>query len=230
MMNLVGEMQIEKPNAPKRMKSRKVYSIGSISFLCSRIIAPSLAHLQDIQKDARFRIAEFSHNQIMLYGTRGAFEIAVHIGAMELTKAWHSIVIGEMRWGLYGRYGHPLGTRCSSEQALQYPFVVPTGWNEMDGFVNGSDNCPEPLSKRIHGNEVTTAETASEVIQLSDELSFIPEIAALHMLRAKKIQEILVHDWPAVQRPIHMSVRSDRVPKKVFDQLRIAFKKCLVAE
>ena len=227
MMNIIGEIQVESPETTKRLKTRKVYSIGSISFLCSRLVAPSLEYLKDLQKENRLRIAEFSHNQIMLYATRGTFEIALHIGPMELTKAWHSVEIGKMHWGLYGNYGHPLGTLCTSEQALKYPFIVPTGWNEMDGFVDGADNCPEPLSNRIHGNEATTAETALEIAQLSNELTFIPSIAASLLVRSKRVQEIRVHDWPTVHRPVYLSVRSDKVSKKMFDQLQTAFTKVL---
>jgi DNA-binding transcriptional LysR family regulator len=224
-MAFVPEMNFAKME--NAVSKRNLCSIGAISFLSSRMVAPSLGRMHEKQPHYRFRVVEFDHTQLRPFGLRGAFDVAVHIGPLEWTKSWHTIEIAEIRWGLYGRYGHPLGTHCSGAQALCYPFVVPTGWNEMEGFVSGLDNCPVTVSDRIAGNEAATAETASELIQCTDELSFIPEISMRKLSRARLVQEIIVQEWPTVKKMIYLSVRSDRIPKKMLDHLYSVFRQQL---
>ena len=123
-MSSVPEMDFKKAGRTPAVKQKKLCSIGSISFLSSQMIAAAVARISARQKDYRFRIVEFDHTHLLPYGLRGAFDAAVHIGELEWTRAWHSTELMDLSWGLFGRYGHPLGTRCSQAEALSFPFVA----------------------------------------------------------------------------------------------------------
>ena len=196
----------------------RVWSIGSISFLSTYCLAPSLAQLSGKSANTRFRLIEFTHNELVAHGLNGAFEAALHIEPLEWTRLWTSKKVGTLSWKLYGRAGHPLGQESSEADLLKFPFIVPTDWTGKE-YLAGEDHCPLSVRQRKKGHEAATAETAIEIVRTSDQLTFVPEIVARSWGRDEGAREIKVKGWPVIEKDIYLSVRSDIVPNKLMKLL-----------
>ncbi len=208
----LGERLLGGSGAP--IREEEIWSLGSISFLASRLVGPTLGALAEKRKNARFRVVEFTHNELVAHGLNGAFEMAIHIEPLLWTKNWTSIKIGSLRWGLFARAGHPLNReRETIERISRYPFIVPTDWTLQGGFSIGDDHCPLTWRERRKGHEASTAETAIEIVQRSDNLTFVPTVAARNLVLDGRLRELRVPEWESIEKAIYLSVRSDLVPR-----------------
>lgn len=208
------------PASSKKNSGNKVWGIGSLSFISSRLLPPLLDPICESRTRTRFRLVEFGNNALVAHGLNGAFEMAVHIGALEWTRVWSSYEIGNMRWALYGAKNHPLTKlkTIASSDVIKYPFIMPTGWSSQ-GFIRGEDHCPLPWGIRFAGHEATTAETALEIIIASQHLAFVPVILAQRAVDFGLISEIKVEEWPIVEKKIYLSVRDDLVPSSLLQMI-----------
>ena len=217
----ICELAQEMKAGPKQMATDQdpLWTIGSISFLTTYLIAPALDRLRKkTKRRSRYRLVEFTHNDLVAHGLKGAFEVGLHIGSLEWTNAWESVHVGKLAWKLYGRQDHPLGASCTESEVIAYPFIVPTDWNNS-GYSIGSDHCPLPVRRRRKGDEAATAETALELCRLNDQLTFIPEILAQGWCNLGELKEIAVKDWARVERDIYVTVKADIVPRWLLESL-----------
>jgi DNA-binding transcriptional LysR family regulator len=200
--------------------SEKVWSIGSISFLSSRLISGCVHSLAQMRPNSRFRIVEFTHNELVSHGLNGAFEISLHIGSLDWTRVWSSRPVGKLRWALYASADHPLSRMktVSEQDVIRYPFTVPTDWSSQ-GFTRGEDHCPVPWGVRFPGHEAVTAETSIEIVQSSQQITFVPTLLARKSEAAGQIREIHVQDWPVVEKQIYLSIRDDMVSRPFLKSL-----------
>ncbi len=214
---------LSKELSPLAMRSdgekQKLWTIGSIGFLSTYLLAPAVSSISEIsKKPVRFRLVEFTKNDLVAHGLKGAFEIAAHIDELEWTHAWTSYQIGSLKWKLYAGIHHPLVEKCRELEVVKYPFVVPTDWGTQ-GYAIGSDFCPLNVRRRIKGFEAATAETALEICRYSNQLTFVPEILAQRWCRAGQMKEIQILDWPIVEKQIFLSIKIDSVTKNLVDLL-----------
>jgi DNA-binding transcriptional LysR family regulator len=190
-----------------------LWTIGSISFLITYLLAPTVDILRkSTSKKMRLRLIEFTHNDLVAHGLKGAFDIAIHIEKLEWTHAWHSVLLGELSWKLYGRVDHPLGKNCEERDILKFPFIVPTEWS-AHRYTMGDDHCPVPVRLRPKGDEAATAGTALELCRNSDQLTFIPEILARGWHARDELTEIKVKEWRPIKNEIYLSVKADVIPR-----------------
>ncbi|MBX9768113.1 MAG: LysR family transcriptional regulator [Bdellovibrionales bacterium] len=216
-LEIAPDLNMALRTMPSRMKPQEVVSVGSLSFVCNRLISHSLAEWNQQKPEYRFRVVEFTHNKLVEYSHQEAFDVAVHIEPLSWPRKWTSEKVGEFQWGLFGRKGHPLGLLAKSEDVARYPFVIPTGWSEKDStFSIGNDQCPMPINRRIIGSEATTAETALEIIQSVPHLVYTPVFAAARMVESGRIQRIEVQDWPEVIKTLYITANSERMKRSVF--------------
>ncbi len=198
----------------------KVWGIGAVSFLSSRLISQCVPTLARLRPNTRFRVVEFTTNELVSYGLNGAFEIAVHGEPLEWTRVWSTHEIGALTWGLFAATNHPL-TKLKSvaeSDVIRYPFTMPTQWTTQ-GFLRGDDQCPVPWGRRFPGHEAVTAETSLEIVQASQQLTFVPSILAQRSLNANLVRQLKVKDWPSVQKSIYLSIRDDLISKPFLQSL-----------
>lgn len=220
-LELAPELNVQRRVQDSYQGASEVIGVGSLSFICTRLVSPCLGDWHQSRPQVRFRIVEFTHNKLSEWAGKEAFAVALHIEPLNWPKKWTSEKLGEFRWGLYGRLGHPLGSICTADQALRYPFVIPTGWSEKQGeFEMGQDQCPVPLTKRIHGSEATTAENALEIVQSTHHLCFVPEVATSHLIKAGKIKEISVQGWPEVRKSLYITVNGERIKRPTYAMMK----------
>ena len=198
-------------------KVHKIWSIGSISFLASCLIAPAVSNFEKSTPLTSFRLVEFTHNELIGHGINGAFEMAVHIEPLEWTRLWVSDEIGKLQWKLFGRANHPLGKKTTESAVLKYSFITPTDWTTL-GYAEGDDHCPVGVRQRRRGHEAATAETALQIVKATDQLTFVPEIL-VERSRQAGLMEIKVKDWPVVSKGIYLSVKSDVVPQSLLKMM-----------
>ncbi len=214
-------LQLTAPLAPSTTKksSNKMWGIGSLSFLSSRLLPYVVEPICQTRSKTRFRIIEVGGTNIVTYGLNGAYEMAVHIGSLEWTRVWSTYEIGNMRWALYGNSDHPLTKlkNVTTADVVKYPFVMPIEWGSQ-GFSRGEDHCPIPWGARFLGQETTTGETALTIVSSSQHLVFVPVILAQRTVDYGLISEIKVSDWPVVEKKVYLSVRDDLVPTSLVHQ------------
>lgn len=213
------------PVSTKKNAPHKVWGIGSLSFISSRLVPHLLEPITQARARNHFRLVEFGNNQLVAHGLNGAFEMAIHIGPLEWTRVWSSYEIGNLRWALYARSQHPLLKLkvVTTADVIRYPFVMPTGWSSQ-GFIRGEDHCPIPWGVRFSGHEATTGETALEAVAMSSHLVFVPVILAQRSADQGLIAEIKVSDWPVVEKKIYLSVRDDLVSSSLLQMVMTLLK------
>ncbi len=214
------------PNSQRQNEeAQRLWTIGSIGFLSTYLLAPVISRIQEVAKKAvRFRLVEFTKNDLVAHGLKGAFDLALHIDKLEWTHTWESYLVGSLKWKLYASSSHGLPEICREVEVLKFPFVVPTDWG-THGYVMGSDFCPLDVRRRRKGSEAATAETALEICRYSNQLTFVPEILAKNWCEAGQVKEISVKDWPTLEKQIYLSVKVDAVTKPLVDVLMKSLKK-----
>lgn len=196
----------------------RIYGIGSTSFLSARVISHVIGDLSRRDPTLRTRLIDIPPRQIVAYGLKGAFEIAIHIGSLDWPRSWQVQELGEIRWQLFSRKGLGLGQRTQLKNVKEYPFILPVYWTN-EGLMEGDDQCPLKASQRKTGIATATAETALEVLKSSDQLAFLPEILARKSVEYGEIVPIHVKEWKTVAKKVYLSVRSDVVPNRMFEKL-----------
>lgn len=208
------------------LKKSKIWTLASLSFVCNRILPSIISKISSSRPNDRFRLYEVGNAQMVTQGLLGAFEVAIHFGDLEWTRMWSSEFVGNMKWGLYAGLNHPLRSQFEvlSTHVLRYPFVMPSQWTQQ-GFLRGDDFCPSPWELRIPGYESSTGESALEIASMTNQLVFVPAILASRFVKMNMIEEVVVADWPKIQKPMFLTVRDDVVPTSIFQSLSSELKK-----
>lgn len=220
-------------------KNKNLYSIGAPTFLSSHLTAVVASGFKNTpnnssnnssinssnnsenSNETRFRILDFSPDQITSAGLRGAFDMALHIGKLDWPRSWESVQVGQLRWGLFANKKHPLNLQkpITLAKILKYPFLVPVYWTNEGLFV-GHDQCPIPFSKRIRGFETATADAALMIAKNTQQLVFVPEVLANSHVLIKDLVQIPTPFWENVERPLYISVRTDAVSQRMFKEFK----------
>jgi len=208
---------------PSESVARPVVTIGSLGFLNRSIVAAALATDTAGLGDFRYRLVDDPPDNLAVSALKGAFDVILHYRETGPSQNWVVTKVGGMRWGLFGRRGHPLGREASEHQGLRYPFVVPTYWTESQ-FVVGNDFCPVPAARRELGGESSTADGAAQLLAGTDQVSFLPTCVALGR---DNLAEITISDWDEIVRPIYLMVNKDTVKKPLQLALTKALRACL---
>ncbi|MBY0370923.1 LysR family transcriptional regulator [bacterium] len=203
------------PRGTPEQKEPKLVSIAAPRFVASDLLAPLVARLKQEQRDYRFRLLDMSPDQLGVAAFRSACEVLITIDLPGLSRAWDSRKVGALPWNLYCHTSHPLGEHAEPLRVLGFPFIVPQYWTG-ERFEQGNDFCPIPWERRRKGEETSSISTALRLLENStDALVFAPRVVAQPFVRAGKIREVTVNDWPTVSKPVYLSVRADRVDQRL---------------
>ena len=224
-VELSAQFQVRRGSASAR-KSPRLIGLASMSYMNTHLLPECLAALTREEPELSFRLADMAGESLVTAGIKGAFEIALHVDDLDWPKTWHTREAGTIEWGLFGNGQHPLAPRARLQDLKRFSFVVPCYWNKQ-GFTFGNDRCPFPMSDRIHGYQVSTAETALQIVQHTDQLTFVPKIVAQRSVQLRQLAEIQIEEWKPVTETVFISVRSDRVQQKLLNRLAQELKKKL---
>lgn len=201
-----------------------IVTLASLSFLNKYLIPDCMSALEKQKHDFHFRLLEIPMKDLLVAGIKGHFEISLHIGKMDWPGTWTSKEVGFLQSGLYARVGHHINSNCSESKLISEKFVTPLRWTK-NGTQAGQDNCPLPVTKRLHGHGAVTADVALSLIQSSDQLAYLPQIVAKDLLKKKLIKQIKVKEWEDKPEVIYLSVHSEKVGQKLFMDLIQQIKK-----
>lgn len=201
--------------------AEETLSIATSSFLAEHLL-PLI--LKDFDFQGSVRVLEIPTHETISHGIKSHFTVCLHTQTLNWPQTWTSHQVGELAWSLYSRADHPLALLKDVKESdiLKYPFVVPVHW-EGEGFSFGNDLCPIPLSRRRKGHEVNRAGTAMELIKVSQQIAFLPNIAVKEESSLTKIKA----SWRPVFVPVYLSVKSDRVKQKQFELMKKTINKLL---
>lgn len=188
------------------------YSFASSSFFSTHLV-PLI--LKGMPENAKVKLLDLAPTNFVPAGLRGAFEFCLHSQKLDWPQTWTTVEVGHIRWNLYARKKHPLLKNPNMKDVLNYPFVVPIYWTQ-DGTQYGDDQCPIPMSKRLKGHETATAASACEIVKVTDQLAFLPEIVAG---RGEYALASVKMPWKDIKRPVFLSVKNSSVKQHEFERI-----------
>lgn len=197
---------------------QKILGFASASFLCARMLAPIVGKLADNDEAPHLRLIDVAPDQMISLGLKGAFDLALHVGQLDWPRSWHQEEVGQISWHLYASQRSAVPTKYSVSTIKKCSFIYPIYWTN-EGLIEGSDQCPLPLSQRNLGIATSTAETALAVLKHSNQLAFLPDILAKSSVDSREIFQISVREWKPVVKKLFLTVRTDVVPNKFFKNL-----------
>lgn len=200
----------EKLSGETKKSQDHIFSFASSSFMSTHLMPYIVHHISETSPDVKFKLIDLPPTAFISAALRGAYEYCIHSKELEWPKTWTTEKVGNLKFNLYARKKHPVLKQPTLKNVLKYPFVIPIYWSQ-DGTQYGDDQCPIPMSKRIKGHETATAASAAEIVKVSDQLAFLPEIVA----RAPGLEEIKL-PWKTIERPVYLSVKSGTVKQSDF--------------
>lgn len=225
-----GILEASKGLLPKKNLSAlnsPIVTLSSLSFFNQFLIPGCINSMRKRNSNLRVRVLEIASKDLIVSGIKGYFEMSLHIGKLDWPRTWVSKEVGKMHSGLYVRADHKLQTDCSESDLLNERFVIPLRWTN-NGIQTGEDNCPLPMSQRLHGDGAESAGVALSLIQHTDQLAYLPYIVAKELLNKKIIKQINVKEWSSDTKSLFLSVHSEKVSQNVFidfiKELEVAIK------
>jgi len=212
---------LEKLQKKDSDKSMEMLTIASTSYMSQLFLSKIFKKYLDKEEDVsshRLRFVDVIPDQMVSMGLRSSFELCFHTGKLNWPSTWTSKKLGNIQWVLVCRKDHPLKKKNNMENVLQYSFVIPSYYS-AEGFRFGNDLFPVSIKKRNVGSESSTAITALSLVEQSNQLCFVPSIICEEKLSLNKIKIIEIKEMKKVSLPVYLSVKSDRVKKKFFDNI-----------
>jgi DNA-binding transcriptional LysR family regulator len=200
------------------LRVKKKFGICGTSFMISHLITKAVLMIDPNKYKLTF--INLSPEQMINSGLRGAFEICIHADPMEWPTTWYSEEIGEMTWSLYASGNSKLKKTEDVDTIKKYDFVLPTYWSPSEGFQAGNDLCPLSRKQRNIGAETTTADAAVQIVEMTEMISFLPDILCTEKIKERKLKKIKVNQWKEVKRPVYLSVRSDYISQNLFGRIK----------
>ncbi len=223
-MNALGESL--KPFSQSGKES-SLMSIASSSYLSTYLLPLILEELLEDDSAGRVRIIDLPPTQFIPAALRGAYDYCLHTQELEWPSTWTTMVVGSLRWSVYGRKNHPVVKTPGLRNVLKYPFIVPVYWT-TDGTRYGDDQCPIPLSKRRKGHETATAGSAAEIVKITDQLAFLPELVARKSEENGELEKVMT-SWRPVKKPVYLTVKNATVKQHDFEELIQVCKRVLTS-
>jgi DNA-binding transcriptional LysR family regulator len=204
---------------------KKLVTAAGTSFLVTYVITQLLPQIPSYPS-MRTRLIEVLKRDLVAGGLKGEYEIAFHTSELAWPRTWITIPAGHLDWILCGRTQHPLGKVTQQSEVKKFPFVVPV-YSSAQGFKHGEDYCPLSLKERMIGDEVEKAEIGLQLVAHTDQLIYVPKIAAKRFIDEKLVQEIRVRQWPPVRETLFISVHAEKITQHLLDEILAQTKKIL---
>jgi DNA-binding transcriptional LysR family regulator len=202
----------------RQARSPTWVTIACPNLVSTRLLPGALASCRERYPRQAYRLLDLAPAESLHAALSGFFDVIFHWGGGDWPRSWHSVEVGPVRFGLFGRAGHPLGAEAEEGSVLGYPFVMPTYWMR-DQVLAADDRCPAPRDCRKAGDLTGTGESALHLVAASDQLVFVPVFLAQELVRARRIQEIRCAQWAEVAPALHLSVRAGTVAQPFLRQL-----------
>jgi DNA-binding transcriptional LysR family regulator len=213
------------PGSVTEESSKKLITAAATSFLVSHVVTKILPRLPSYP-GLRVRLFEAQKVDMVKGGISAEFEVAFHTSGLSWPRTWVTIPAGHLDWILCGRFRHPLGKTTQESEVKKFPFVVPV-YSSAQGLKHGEDQCPLSLKERILGDEVEKAEIGLQLVANTDQLIYVPKIAAKYYIDQQLVQEIKVRQWAPVREALYISVHTEKITQRLLDEMLAETKKMI---
>ena len=161
-------------------------------------------------------LLDVSPDQLIPFSIRNAFELAVHFESQKWPGTWVQKKVAKVPWVLCVSKKSKIPKDCSLEQIEDLKFSYPVYYSE-NGIHFGNDFCPLSKNQRNIGIYTATADSALMSIMHSDLVAFLPKI--LVDSHEDQVKILSPRGWEPVYRNLYLSVKSDIVSNKIFNEL-----------
>jgi DNA-binding transcriptional LysR family regulator len=199
----------------KSQVDSRVFSFASSSFFSTHLL-PLI--IRDLDSDQKFKIIDLAPTNFINAALRGAFEFCLHSQKLDWPQTWTTQAVGNLKWNIYARKKHPILKNPGRKSVLNYPFVTPVYWSNEGTHYGGDDQCPIPFNQRIKGHETATAASAAEIVKVTDQLAFLPEVFCK---RGELGLEVVKIPGKQVEKPVYLSVKNTIVKQSDFETISL---------
>ena len=207
---------------------KKLLTLAGTSFIVNNIITQMIPELP-CYPSLRFRLFEALSTDLVANGIDGLFEGAFHTSKLDWPRSWSTIPVGHLDWILCARVDHPLGTNTHEKEVKKFPFVVPS-YHTDKGFKHGNDYCPLSIKDRKLGDEVGKAEIGLQLVSKTDQLIFVPKVAAQSFISSAMLQEIKVQQWSPIREALYLSIHQEKISQRMLHELTHVMQKVIVSK
>lgn len=213
------DLQDELSGLKDDTKGHATMTFASASFFSTHLIPSLVKSMIDTREDVRVRVLEVSPNQFIPAAMRGAFDYCLHSQVLDWPGTWSTVEVGSILWQVYVRKGHPVLKNPTMKELLKYQFVTPVYWTN-EGARYGDDEFPVPLKERKRGHETATAASAAEILKVTDQISFIPDIVGGKGVDRGELSVVKIPSWKPVRKPVFLSVKNTTVKQRDFEWIQ----------
>lgn len=194
-------------------------TFATASFFSTNFVPKIIGKLGVHNPDIQCELIDLPPNQFIPVALRNGFQVCIHMGDMDWPKTWASVEVGKIHWQLCARRNHPLKDKATLANALKHPFTFPIYWTN-EGKRYGEDQFPVPIKKRLRGHETATAMSAAQIISVTDQLGFLPNLVSDPLVKRKELEIIEIPGLKPVFQKVYLSVKSDSITQKRFTWLQ----------
>jgi DNA-binding transcriptional LysR family regulator len=206
---------------------KPILGFATTSFFSSNFLPKTFTQYIKHYPEFKIRLLEMPPDLFLNAAQRNAFQICLHLKEMDWPKTWTSVKVGNIKWILCCRKGHPYLKDGLFKNVFKYPFVYPVYWTPS-GISYGNDNFPISVDKRLKGYETSTATSAVEVVRRTDHFGFVPEIVARHLIESGQIIKVDTPSLKSISEPVYLTVKSDRISQQMYKWMQELYKKELL--
>jgi len=193
-------------------KQVPLFTMVGPMFLLAHLVGPNaMKALKEFGQG--LRLLQMTESEMLASSSQGHFDLALHCEPLAWSRAWTTHPIGTVERVLCARADHPLPSRCSEKELLQFPFVV-SSWMTPQGPRLEEDHCPVPMKQRLRIVETSSGEIALRTLTSTDQVVFLPKIQAQTFIQQKILRVIECKDWLPSRKPVYLTVSQDRLSQK----------------
>lgn len=204
---------------PVQKEDLKVINIGTRGFLNSALIPLILNHFQNKNIKRRFQFIDMSPDDQMNAAKKNEVDILITLKKTNFGDSWLTNSLIPIKWNVYAGRNHPLAKKknISLEKALVYPFTKPSFW-DGNSIMTINDSLPIKRKNLTFGHSIQNTQSAISIITNTNQLTYIPDIAALRSLELGEIEKLSIYDIDTKEDQLFISVHSDRVSNIVYNE------------
>jgi DNA-binding transcriptional LysR family regulator len=201
----------------------RIVHVGSRGFLNINLGPVIAEYMEKYKPHWGAAFTDLSPKETIDAARSGALDLAIAMDRLDLSRYWKEVYIGDLTWNLYGKKNHPLKHGATAEDLSRFRVMRAAYWDGQT-IVNGEDLLP--ISDQINrpGFQIQTALTAIELAKVTNQLAFIPSLAARSALVSSEITEVEVEGLKPVKRPLFLWAKMDTMDNRTFSGMTKSLK------
>ena len=218
---------VAKGTAKAESTALPTHTVGGRGYI-NLLAAQKFSSHTPLSNIVRLRYLDLPPTEVIQLAIMGVIDSIIHFESFDLPSSWMTQnLIEKVPWKIHLSKDHPLLhlqriKALDYDDLAEYPFVVSTYWNGRE-VATQDDGFPLPWSRRKKGSEAQTALTALQISAKTNQLTFLPNVFE-GLLAENSIETLDLGGLISIEKPLQISVHTQRVSLKVFNQMIQSFK------